>query len=82
MIEPEEVQYKSIATPKILYKEKEFAIASFKFNGAQVYGIRWNGAENEKSKGTPTAYGKPTWFIIPNKLIDSFIKINITGENK
>lgn len=82
MIEPEKVEYGKTKVLKIIHKENEFSIALLSFNDNVVYGIRWNGSENKDSKGTPTAFGKPTWFILPNELVESFVKINLKGENK
>lgn len=80
MVEPEKVEYGKTKVLKIIYKEHKFSIALLSFNDNVVYGIRWNGSESKKSKGTPTAFGKPTWFILPNKIVESFIKINVKGE--
>lgn len=81
MIKPRNVEYGKTKVLRIIYEEKDFSIALLSFNDSVVYGIRWNGSESDKSKGTPTAFGKPTWFIIPNKLVESFVKINIKGED-
>lgn len=81
MIELEKVEYGRTKILQIVYKDKEnkFSIALLSFNDNVVYGIRWNGIESEESKGTPVSYGKPTWFILPNELVESFVKINIKG---
>lgn len=81
MVNPQDVNYGNTKVLQIIYKEDDFSVALLLFNNNSVYGIRWNGNESKNSKGTPTAFGKPTWFILPNKLVESFIKINVKGEN-
>ena len=82
MIAPETVEYGKVIIKRIIYKEKNYSIAELSIDNTDKYGIRWNGAEDENSLGTPTAFGKPTWFILPNNVVDAFIRINVKGDNQ
>lgn len=77
MIDPKNVEYGQTKVKHILYSDRDFSIALLSFYGNEVYGMRWNGSEAEESLGTPTAHGKPTWFIVPDKVIDCSLNINI-----
>ena len=75
MINSEEVKYKGITDLIILKDTGVYSIAVLRFNGTTKYGIRWNGDGN--SLGTPTSHGTPTWFILPDEVIDMNIKIKL-----
>ena len=81
MVEPEKVEYGKTKVLKLVHNEDKFSIALLSFNDNVVYGMRWNGIESEKSKGTPVSHGKSTWFILPNELVEGFIKIKVKGAN-
>lgn len=80
MVKPETVIYKGITDLIVLFSNESYSIAVFKWKGQVKYGIRWNGTESEDDKGTPVSHGKPTWFILPYEVVDSFFKINTKGE--
>lgn len=77
MVNPYEVVYSGISNLRILKNTKTYAVAIFNYKGKLSYGIRWHGDDD---LGTPTAFGKPTWFIIPDEIIVDDIKINIAGD--
>ena len=72
MINPKSVIYDKIENLKILYESgtSSYAIASLVYNGIPKLAFRWNGNESEKSLGTPTANGKPTWMLLPEDFLE------------
>ena len=78
MINPSEVVYSGIENLRILKNTEQYAIAIFNYNGKLSYGLRWHGGDGDI--GTPSAHGKPTWFILPNDIIVNNIKINVKGD--
>lgn len=60
--------------------DSSISIAKMKWYGKEVFGMRWNvgmrewdNIEKQKGKiclGVPTSHAKPTWFIIPDALLD------------
>ena len=74
-----------ITDVKELYRSQidgGFSIARIIWDGNQCLGIRWNVSMREegnpnksnssiKSKGNPISRGYPTWFIIPDQLLNS-----------
>ncbi len=78
MINPSKVVYSGIENLRILKNTDTYAIASFNYEGKPSYGIRWHGEDGDV--GTPSAFGKPIWFILPDDIVVNDIKINITGD--
>ena len=70
MVDPKTVVYKRVHELEIIYESDSYAIASFFYKGKLKLAFRWNGNETPKSKGTPTAYGKPTWMLIPEDFLE------------
>ena len=77
MVNPENVIYNNLTNLVVLRKTDSYSIAVFKMNGEVKYGIRWNGIESEESLGTPTAFGNPTWFLLPQDVIEYSIRLKI-----
>lgn len=77
MVNPENVIYNNLTDLVVLRKTDRYSISVFKMNGEVKYGIRWNGNESEESLGTPTAFGKPTWFILPQDVVEYSIRLKI-----
>ena len=77
MIDPEKVIYNGISDLQVLYNPGSYAIAQLIHNGVKKYAIRWNGTESDESLGTPCSHGKPTWFLLPDEVVETFIKINL-----
>ena len=60
--------------------DSSISLAKMKWYGKEVFGIRWNVGmkewnDEEKKKGkkclgVPTSHAKPTWFILPNEILD------------
>jgi hypothetical protein len=40
-----------------------WSLAEFDWNESPAIGIRWNGEED--GVGTPAAFGRPMWFVLP-----------------
>lgn len=78
MVNPLEVVYSGIENLRILKNTDTYAIARFRYNGIEKYGIRWHGGDDDV--GTPSSHGKPTWFILPDEIVVNDIKINVTGD--
>jgi len=49
-------------------EEETWSVARFLWNRKPAVGIRWNGYPDNKGIGTPQAFGKPTWFLVPAEL--------------
>lgn len=77
MVDPRTVEYNQTRVLNILYYDQDFSIALLLFEGQKRYGMRWNGSESEQSQGTPTSHGKATWFIVPDRVVETTLKINI-----
>lgn len=77
MIDPENVIYKGISELKVLYKTDSYAIASLIYNDKHKYAIRWNGNESDGDLGTPCSHGKPTWFMLPDELVETFLIVKL-----
>ena len=80
MVNPSEVIYSGIENLRILKNTNTYAIATFHYKGKLSYGIRWHGENSDI--GTPSAFGKPTWFILPDEIIINNAQIDLTGENQ
>ncbi len=78
MINPLDVVYAGIENLRIIKNTSTYAVASFNYKGQPSYGIRWHGGDG--NVGTPSAFGKPTWFILPDDIVVNDIKINIIGD--
>ena len=57
---------RSVSELDVIVEEKDFSMASLKWNGKSRIAIRWNG-EGE-SMGFPVSRGHPTWFVIPKQV--------------
>ena len=68
--------------------ENNWSLASMKWVGSDVIGMRWNGGMNNGSPsiGTPQSRGTPLWFVLPDEVKDSIIevakKLNEEDKNK
>ena len=78
MINPSDVVYSGIENLRIIKNTGKYAIAIFNYKGKLSYGIRWHGEDGDI--GTPSAFGKPTWFILPDEIVINKIKIDVTGD--
>ena len=77
---PEKVNPRNFVVNEIVYDNNEFSIAYGKFeNGENCIAMRWNG-DGDEDKGFPKTFGNPMWFIIDNRLKQTFIK-SLIGEN-
>jgi hypothetical protein len=65
----------SISNLEVLYDggENSWSLASMKWDGVDVLGMRWNGGSNNgtPSVGTPQSRGYPTWFVVPEEVGDA-----------
>ena len=60
-----------------------WSIARLKWEGRESVGIRWNGEVNDPGRGTPQAFGNPTWFIIPEEIEEQILRAaRELGESK
>lgn len=50
-----------------------WSVAAGTWDGKPVLGVRWNGREDEYTKGTPVAMSYPVWFIVPEELKKSIL---------
>lgn len=76
---PEKVNPRNFQVNEIIYDNDEFSIAYGKFeNGENCIAMRWNGIGDD-DKGYPKTFGNPMWFIIDNRLKQTFIK-SLFGE--
>lgn len=80
MENPYNVVYSGISNLQVLKNTDEYAIAVFNYFGKRKYGLRWHGENG--SIGTPSSHGKPTWFILPNELIEQKIVIDLGNDNQ
>lgn len=82
-IKPELVQSprNKVADLKIIADkgEKSWALAKMTWDGdPEVYGMRWNGRDENHGIGNPQSRGVPTWFILPTNvgsLIESSLEL-------
>lgn len=51
-----------------------WSLASMLWDDEEALGIRWNGGVEGDSKGQPTSRGYPTWYILPQEVMDVFQK--------
>lgn len=51
-----------------------WSLARMLWDGEEALGIRWNGGSEGDSKGQPTSRGYPTWYILPQEIMDVFQK--------
>ena len=79
MVNPFDVVYSGIDNLKILKNTETYAIAIFNYKGKLSYGIRWHGEDD--NVGTPSAFGKPTWFILPDEVVNNYIKIDVKDKS-
>ncbi len=47
-----------------------WSLARMLWDGEDALGIRWNGGSEGDSKGQPTSRGYPTWYILPQEVMD------------
>lgn len=60
-----------------------WSVAEGTWEGSACLGLRWNGSNEEPSIGNPQSRGNPTWFIVPDELVDDIkYKIKILNESK
>lgn len=60
---------------KVLYNEgaEGWCAALLDWDGKEVVALRWNGGQ-ESGIGNPQSHGKPTWFIVPEKLAPAVLE--------
>lgn len=65
----------SVGELKILHNQSDggWSVSSLLWRGNPRLAIRWNGSDKEEGCGMPNAYGRPTWFIIPEALADAIL---------
>jgi hypothetical protein len=51
-----------------------WALAKMLWDGSPAVGVRWNG-EVDGSVGSPQSRGLPTWFILPEPLAETALKV-------
>lgn len=63
---------KYVKNVQILYTDEEdnFSIASLLWKDQRRIAIRWNGSDDRL--GYPQSCGRPTWFILPQKVALAF----------
>ena len=61
----------AVANLNVLHNNGGWAVAELDWNGESALGLRWNGSDQESGCGTPQSRGIPTWFIVPNELVDA-----------
>ncbi len=48
-----------------------WAAALLDYDGHEVIALRWNGGDGDESGiGNPQSRGRPTWFVVPDPLMD------------
>jgi len=47
-----------------------WAVATGLWDGHPATGVRWNGEDGESGAGNPQSRGHPTWFILPDELVE------------
>ena len=57
--------------------QDSWSLATMKWDGAEVIGMRWNGGMNngKPTVGNPQSRGKPTWFVLPSEVGDAIKKM-------
>lgn len=58
----------------VLFTNEEWALAVGKWDGRIRLACRWNGDE-ESPKGNPVSHGVPTWFVLPDDLVEPILSI-------
>lgn len=73
----------------ILIKNDQYVLAKIHYRGEQeeCLAIRWNVSDrekdekvNEKCIGYPNIRGKPTWFVLPDKLLQDIQQYLLTKQ--
>lgn len=78
-MEPEKVNSNKFKVEDIIYNNGDFSIAYGLFvDGGNCIAMRWNGVDS--NMGFPKSSGKPTWFVVHNKLKIEFLKSLLQSE--
>lgn len=75
--EPEEVTTPKLhwSLIKVLYKgpPDDYSLAIGKWDQKPVLAVRWNACE-WRPLGNPQSRGLPTWFVLPERLVDPILQ--------
>lgn len=61
----------AVANLNVLHNNGGWSVAELNWEGEPALGLRWNGSDKESGCGTPQSRGIPTWFIVPDELVDA-----------
>lgn len=62
----------AVANLNILHNDDGgWSAAELDWKGEHALGLRWNGSDEESGCGSPQSRGNPTWFIVPDELVDA-----------
>lgn len=77
-IDPETVRspVKSWELDRVLINRGDgsWSLARGRWDGSDVYAIRWNGSNQDTGIGNPQSHGYPTWFVLPDEIAEMVIK--------
>jgi hypothetical protein len=65
----------------VVREKPDWSLAVGEWDGRRCLAARWNG-DDDRPKGNPVSHGMPTWFILPDELIDLLLAADLIPAEK
>jgi hypothetical protein len=82
------VKPKDVRSPKehwtlidVVLERQDWSLALGEWDGGRCLAARWNG-DDDRPKGNPVSHGMPTWFVLPNELVDPLLAADLIPPEK